>query len=91
MTAASRNLAKGLGAAQGTIAQAIERKWKKVAAYRKAGGSAEVWLVVHTTASIEGPDGLAQLEREEVGACNFDRVYLFNVFNLRALQRWPVP
>ncbi len=74
-----------------TIAAATERKWNKVAAYRRAGGAAEVWLVVHTTATVEGRDGLTKLEREEVGACNFDRLYLFDVFNLRALQRWPVP
>jgi hypothetical protein len=91
LTAASRNLEKGLGAARGTLAEAIERKSNKVTAYRKAGGAAEVWLVVHTTATVEGRDGLAQLEREQVGACNFDRLYLFDVFNLRALQRWPGP
>ncbi len=90
LTAASQHVPRK-GAVQGTISDAIEeRKRSRLAAY-KATGIDEVWLVVHTTATIEGPDGLRRLEEEEVTPSEFDRVYLLDMVKGRASLRWPRP
>jgi len=90
LTAASRHVHRK-GAVQGTISAAIkERKQSKLAVYKTAGVD-EVWLVVHTTATVEGPDGLRRLEQEEVEPSRFDRVYMLDMVMGRALQRRPPP
>lgn len=87
LTAASEDAAIS-GAVQGGLVAAVERKERKTAAYR-ASALEEVWLVVFTTATIEGAEGLARLERERVSSSTFDRVYLLDMVKGRALLRWP--